>query len=665
MRLLLAFVLVSLSQVAVGQMDSTLRYDTAIVDRAFSELPGMVKKPEKQSGHSQVHVMLKDNATFGLGISVYNASRGRVPGMQIDPYYQVDTLTWRTNSPLVVLDGVVFNQSIGSYYNLNAFEYSDMRMILSRNGAIAYGGGGGNRGAIVLQSRSGEGLLKPTFDFNTTTTYAWTENDHFPVSHWNLSNSLGYAQDFGKLDLRLSTNYTVQPPGDAGIKGPSFWRLKANVGYTLPRFTARLILAGNEGWLINPNHSPQGSSDSRAQNDLLQGNLMMSYKLSNWLSLSGQFSRTKVSDVQSFNSVSYTQSTNHDNRLDAGNLLLHAKTRISKAFTLSGSAGWVANSTYSQSRGLSYEVTTHSILATTYIGFREKLFLEYVFRRDMVDYYFLSDAFNAYSFSGSYLFNHLIDPSGKVLSFSKIRASYGDNDCQLDTSVPRVGADYPYPGVQRSSAVEAGLEVGFLKGRIQLMGNYFKNKSYTPGPMAPPVDPVTGYTVTYYSVYYNTIVDGFEFLARMKIVEGKKFGLTTQLIAGWNKTSLERVSGSFFSGGHWPSATPDWIGGWLNQVTAGRFSFSMLIDVSMGGSVLGTTPGANNFHFFDKSFVKIREFSVGYNLSLSTRMKGFVSLSLRNPVTLYSNSDLDFETFTLNNYAGLGKSASVSFSLEF
>jgi len=710
MRLLLAIAFLLCALSGSSQVDSVLRADTAVVEQGFAALPGMPKSNVRLSAHSVVDASLKESGQFAAGISVYNTARGRVPGMQIDPYYQVDTLTWRNNSPLVVVDGVAFNQSIGNYYNLNAFEYDDMQMILGRNGTIAYGGGGGNRGAIVLHSRSGEGFTKPTFDFNTYTTYAWN-NDYYSTSQWQLSNSLAYAQDFGKLDLRVSTNYTAQPPGDTGFKGPSFWRLKANVGYTLERFSARLILNGNTGSLNQSTQSgfpggPLQSYTSQAQDDLLQGNLVMSYRLTDWLSISSQASRSHLTNDQKSASDSYSQARTYDYRLDAGNFLLHANKSFSDAFSVTATAGWMGNSILSNATGsssttsglsTSYEVTTHSMFASAEFGFKNKLFLGSTFRRDFADFYIWSDAYSAYSVFSSYSFNHLIDPAGKVLSFAKIRASYGHNDNRMDTSVPRVGTLYPFRSVQSAGAFETGLEAGFMRGRIQFMVNYFQNKSYSPGPMTAPIDPATGYTVTTFGAYYNTILDGFELLARMKVLEKKRITLTTQLIAGWNTTSIERLSGSFVSGNYdWPSPYPDWTGGWLNQVTFGKFSLSMLIDISMGGYVYGTNPsvlsgitpgtfltssgdstttitvidiynnntnlGSSQASFHDQTFVKIRDLTVAYNLSLFTKMKGYVSLSMRNLVTVYKKADFDPEIVYDNR---LNKSVSINFGLQF
>lgn len=715
MRLIPVILLVLLSRLVIAQADSTRRADTTVVEDRFSILPGMPVQSARHSAHAQVRIPLKENSTFGLGISVYNAARGRVPGMQIDPYYQVDTLTWRTSSPLVVVDGVVFNQSMRSFYNLNAFEYDDTRMILGNNGSLAYGGGGGTRGAIVLHSRSGEGYAMPTFDFNTYTTYAWN-NDYFLTSQWNLSNSFGYSQDFGNLDLRVSTNYTAEPPGDAGTKGPAFWGLKANVGYSLNRFTARLILQRNTRWI-----SQTGSTSFQSNNDLLQGNLMLAYSFNNWLSMSGQVSQSQLTDHEQRDMNTYASALTINDRLTSGNVLIHANKKVSNSISLSASAGWTVNSTHSNTTGnlssavtnppdirtlsRSYEVTTQSILATADIGYKEKLFVGSTFRRDFVDYYKQSDAYNAYSIYASYAFHGMIDPSAKVLSFAKVRTSYGRNDNRLDTSVPRVGSLNPFPGARRTSGVEAGLELGFLKGRIQFMGNYFLNTAYSNSSTAI-IDPATGYSATYFGYgNHDVIVDGFEFLARMNVVQRKSFSYATQLIAGWNTTTVETTSAPQIVFPNVPSQPsnpsnlpsspspyPDWTGGWLNQVTLGRLSFSMLIDVSMGGYIYSPSPryvsaasltssstaqlpdslSITRAHLFngnytipmvDRSFVKIRDISVGYQFPFFSRMKGFVALSFRNLVTLYSHSDTELEA--ANSLPALSKSASVSFSLQF
>jgi hypothetical protein len=710
-----------------GQADS-IRVDTAAAERSYSVLPGMASLTARQSSHALLDQSLNETAQPILGVSVLNTARGHVPGMYIDPYYQVDTLTWRNSSPLFVIDGMVFNQSIASYSNMNAFEYGDMHMILGRNGTIPYGGAG-NSGALILNSKTGEGFTRPVLDFNTYTTYAWGDPSN---SSWQLSNSLAYSQDFGKVDLRISTNYTPQPPGNGTYNGLDRMSVRINTGFTHNRLSARLILNSSSGWLDQhfSNYWPTaGSSSTSDTKNLLQGNLMLSYALTDWLTISSQASRTGIG-LKS-NRILNTSETGiaTDNRYDAGNILLNVNKKLSPSFALTGAFGVLANQVFSKSTGTAnspnglvelsreYNAGTNSILYTTEFGFKEKLFAGVNFRRDFVSFYNQSDAFNAYSVFGSYNFHGFIDRSGKVLSFAKLRLSYGQNDNLVDNTVPRLGTIYPYPSARRTNSFEVGLNAAFLKNRILFMGNYYLNKSYSPTPSAPPIDPATGYTVTYFNYLYNTHVNGFEFVAKMNILQKKGVNLTTQLNAGWSTTEVEQVNQgttyiltrlpSNLIGGSgvtvaWPSIVPDWTGGWLNQATLGRFSVSMLIDISAGGYFYALNPSVfaanqilpgvrtlspsdstisitaadirfNSAYFGnypqnlkDRTYIKLRDVSVGYNFPLATRMKAYVSVSFRNLVMLYSKSGQDPETEnSFTGYGSLNKSMSVNFSLQF
>jgi len=629
MRCLLLAILLRSAFPLFGQADSTRIVDTTAVAPGFIPLPGMAAIPAAESSLSILDASVEKTGQPNLGISVFNTIRGQVPGTYVDPYYQIDSVSWRNNSPMVVIDGVVFNQSIMGYYNLNTFEYSDLRMVLGRNGTIPYGGTG-NRGALVLQSKNGEGFTKPMLEFNTYTTYAWQSEGS--VSSWFLSNSLAYSQDFGKIDLRVSTNYGSLPPGSGSTAGPTNLSLRVNTGLSLSRLNARLILNTTESLLQSgqgPIALPQNNSTENRSN-VLQGNLTLSYQLTDWLTASSQLSRMNVTTDQE----SFTSNVTRENQNDMGNLLLNVNTRLSPSITFTSSMGAIANHTISKRTGYGQsgsfssenELNTNSLLGTASFGYQNSFFIGSHVRRDFVNYHFQSEAGNLYSVFSSYNFHKLVDPNGKVLSFGKVRVSYGKNG--------------------NTDSFEAGLDAGLLKGRINLMVNYYRNVRQNP-PSIIPNDPVTGYTYTYINYPgLDPIVNGLEFMARMKVVGTKKIELTTQLIAAWNSQTLESA----------------WTGGWLNQATWGRFSASMLIDVSAGGYTYGASP--YTFGLVDRTYIKFRDISMGYNFPMFSRMKAYLSLSLRN-LMLYSASGGDPEINPVTGFNRPNKSLSVNFNLQF
>ncbi|MBL7865027.1 MAG: hypothetical protein JNK10_09140, partial [Cyclobacteriaceae bacterium] len=268
---------------SMGQQDS-VRLDSGSHTHKVPALNGMPQTPMTEATFAAVPLITKDSYRYNQGLSVFNSFRGQVPGMIISPGTQVDTMTWRFNTPVMVVDGIPFKLLPGQVNNLNAFDVESATAILGPNASLPFGGSG-SRGALILKSKTGEGFAKPTFEANSYTTYSYGSED-YSGHQWLLSNSLAYGQDFGVVDVRVSGNYQMQPESSNMSKGPDGYGLRINTGLNLGRLSARLILNSNRmdgfqayytDFTMSPPISPipippQPSTPERVR-EALQGNL--------------------------------------------------------------------------------------------------------------------------------------------------------------------------------------------------------------------------------------------------------------------------------------------------------------------------------------------------------------------------------------------------------
>ncbi|MFN0217074.1 MAG: TonB-dependent receptor, partial [Saprospiraceae bacterium] len=217
-----------------GQSIDSVKTDS-IKTGYFTLTPALPKKQIHSSGN--VVVCIDDTTYFqtNYGISIFNSLRGQVPNFTIDPYFKVRSIGWRSSTPLLVIDGLPYSQEIINSYNFNAIEFTSINLLISGNASTLFGSNGAN-GAVILQTKSGEGKSKPTIEFNSYTTNSWNmieefnvtdirdsiinrvdslgiitpdtvqfyegENSKKRLTQWFLSNTLAYSQDFGKVDLR-------------------------------------------------------------------------------------------------------------------------------------------------------------------------------------------------------------------------------------------------------------------------------------------------------------------------------------------------------------------------------------------------------------------------------------------------------------------------------
>lgn len=673
MRLLINAIIVLTCTGLHAQQQDTTRIDST---SASYRLPGMPALSVRATSHAVIAINLRDLRQTNTGITLVSNLRGNIPNMSLDPSYQAQNLTWRNSRPVMVIDGISFNQDISGFYNLNTFEYDRLSMVLSRNGSVLFGGTGAG-GVLVASSRSGEGIAGPQVEVNSYTTYSW--DNTYGTNQWQYSNSIAYAQDFGKVDTRVSFNINQLPAGTNTVAAPDQFNLKINTGITLDRFSARLILTGLLGQQSISSQYPRLDSTSivrtfvsHTDKHTVQENLMLRYEFTKWLSASAQLSNMTLSSEYSASSGSLSYSNSSLQTYNGGNLMVHISTNDRKTIVLSASTGVAySENAYDRVNYLTYDQihsvpgATTSYLAALEASFRKHVYLGVNLRSDHFKSDFHSDQDNnAWSVFGNYHFSHLLDPSGRILSSSKIRTSYGFNYNPVDYTIPGTPntAGSIHSGLP-SRSFEAGLDATLFRGVAAFSFNYFDNKLfYEPEPV--PTDPPTGYTIVYSNSTGDYSTRGLEFLLNINALHSRATRITTQVLVGtYTEQFVHYPSGrvtTFGGGAGGYSPYPAWTASWLNRITWKRFYLSFLFDVSSGKKVYALSG------LQDLSFTRLREISVGFELPGLGWKKGFISLTGRNLAVFNSTAPFDPEANPINpSQTGPIKSFSLNLSLVF
>ena len=589
------------------------------------------------------------------GISIFNALRGRVPGLTVPSYFGVANSSGvRTgpfpfvNDALLVIDGVPFNNFIGQYANLNAFDYSSIAAF-SNTSALNFLGGS-NSGAFVLTSKSGEGVEGPLFEFNAYATYGWDElnnpqtNQTYKAGEWYMSNAIAYSQDFGKIDTRVS--YTAQKKFYESIAEPLIHYLKVNTGFVAsPRLDLRLIVDGRfskyDDTLRPIGSRPATMDESRAET-FLNANLMAKYKLSTAFTVTSQLGTSSYYSNLTQTGQTFGGTEKVTNTYNQANLVLNGSKDLSKKVNVAGFAGFqLFDQTFEQANSAygPYRINNNSKDNDRYPYFMgqgsfsiDRRFYASASYRDGTHVNSTNSSYsataNAYSLSSSLIFTDWIGKS--FLSFGKVRVSKGSHTVVLHGSYPPpdpryigiLGRAYPY----EVTNFETGLDLGFLKSRLNVTLNYYQNQE-------------------------SFSTRGWETDIRFKAVK---------------KTNLDFDSGVVLSNsisqfGNAPESNPYLRLGFLNQVKLKSIQVSMLIE-----SVTNYTGFASNTGFVNTSFTMLRDISIG--ITLPDSFLGFGTRSARIAVVVRNIAKLGGTGMNVDNASGLSifqKSASVNLNVTF
>ncbi len=604
------------------------------------------------------------------GFNVLNTLRGNVPNLSITPNAAYATGGLRSNASMLVIDGLPYANNIGHYYNLNSFEYSGVYALSSGNAAALYGGLGSN-GAIMLQSKTGEGFSKPSIEFNSFSTLNWDE-ERFPsqtsktYTQWMFTNTVAYNQDFGKIDTRVSYQYSFLPDGNTqGEYKIGNHAFKINTGFNItPRLSARLIFDGFN------NITSKDITDADSKN--LIGNLIVRYQILDWLLVSSQTSLGNIEEknqytINDYGKSKYNQTRIFSNIFTSLNKSFY-KTISFKTFVGAQMENWKVlreqwQTTSYLSQKLEYE--TFSLLGGAGLQLKDFFFFDFNYRQDQLSS-LPSDrnTLPTYAFSSSFVFSDAFHLRSSGFSLGKIRGSIGKGNLTRQSGYPQDWIQGNQAiGYDNKKMVETGLDMSFFSNRLSMSLTYFRDLYNGPVYPCPPNSGFCSITIPNDDLQ----IDGLELVIGGSIIKTDELSINSKVIWANHKTELKSEPSSVIT----PPAlilnpNPDWTGSFLNQLTWKNFFTAFLIDVRKGGDTFVWGYGLAE----DASQIKLRDLSIGYQFPTSGLnnlkiQRAQISLSARNLWVLYSNSDFDIEGNTYHSATNLQKSASVSLTMLF
>lgn len=456
---------------------------------------------------------INDREIFQLssGLSIFNTLRGQVPNADIGASALAASTSLRGQTPLLVIDGLPLNQAIIGNYNFNAFEYKSISAISSGNAAAGFYATSGMSGALLLQSKTGEGYDRPTIEVNSYSTLAsrrntiadLTDTDN-TIQQWVLSNSVAYMQDFGAFDTRISGNFTTLPSpstgADAHTRSYAF-RINSGVSIT-QKFTARVILDSYYQKLSSLNAIPYYSTgtqqdDGLGHQKLWQANLALSYQLLEWLKVSTQGSLSKIeNDTRDYTVRSFPNTTppsqvletsTLDHKRTFANLFLSANKKLSTNFSFTAFTGlqyekfksnreWVQAQSepdyYVNFSRQWIEPKINSWLNGVGFNYHGFVFADASYRRDRSS----GEHSDTYAASGSFVYSEAFHLAGNIFSSGRIRGSIGKTDLVNVVTYPygwpeSMAANMPVSGKN----FEAGTDAGLMNDRVTFSLSYFRN----------------------------------------------------------------------------------------------------------------------------------------------------------------------------------------------
>ncbi|MBX2944576.1 MAG: hypothetical protein KF725_01985 [Cyclobacteriaceae bacterium] len=615
---------------------------------------------------------------FSAGAPVFHLLRGQTPNLSVPARAHFFTAGVRSNQSLLIVDGVPLNPLTTSSFNFNAFEFSRISASGSANTANMYGGAAGN-GVVVLETKTGEGAEKPEFEFNAYSTRGWnadTRDFGLPddLHQWNHSWSLAYRQDFGAVDTRISYNFSLQPKlsNDVGARF-SYHNASINTGVDLNKLKVRLVL--NDYYQqYNSSDSYQGPAGLTTQTttgnrNFAQGNIMASYEVITGVKLTAQWVYAEVDLMNKNEFIVDNNKSIARNELfqkrNFSNVVADWRLKPITDLIWSGYAGMQFNHSrfsvygYNETTSGSIELS-HSeryknpaLLLGTEVGWKEILFFNYSYRNEK--HSAINDSRSNYTVGANLIFSNLIKPSSKVLTFGKLRFSYGERYFMTNQNFPFSSAVREPALPENKRTLETGFDTGWLNNRIQFSLTHFNDLIYdrTVASTSP------GGSVTFVNVK-NITQKGIELIAGAVPVKREHIEHNVKLIWGNSRTQIGSYGGVPV-GSLDISPNPDWTGSIFNQLTWKNLWLSALLDVSHGGDILSYSGVPL---ILDASFTKLRDVSVG------SRLPDFVTerIGLRNAMVSLTGRNLWIQTKQGFDREAMGpfefqKSISLSLSL--
>jgi hypothetical protein len=610
-------------------------------------------------------VLPKDQIGFQTyaGFNAINMLRGHAPNLTLNP--NAGSPSGSAGS-LLVIDGLPYSNTFGGYYNLNSFEYGNIYAFRSGNAGALYGGSAAN-GSVFLQSKTGENIAKPTFEFNSTTANSWSASqltgDTEAWKQWLLVNSLAFQQDFGAMDTRVSYTFSAQPPDNSPTEAATkFHAVKINTGLNIgSRFTTRLILDHfqnpinfNQGYFVWGQPSTVQYYKHELLNKNTQGNLRLQYQITPWLALASQSALTRLKSKGSTELQSGPRSESNQRRAFV-NFFVNTNHTVLENFRVKAFVGGQYEKqkleselyTSTSSAGSKMERETKTLMGGAGLQFKNYLFANFDYRKDYLST-FGPDNNDAptYSFNASFILSEAMKLDNSWLPYTKLRASLGNASIvpfQQYPDFPSYTGSFPNPSLRPSTRfmTEYGIDMLFMQEKLGANGNYFRTReedmlaqSFIPG--------TTGGT----TVWVNRGVlstNGWEIILSVSPVKNSNFNWQTKFIWATYKTKIDLEGSSSGGGGSGTvigSPNPDWRGSYLNQITWKGWFSSFLVDIRKGGDFI-TYEYDGNFPtivLIDGTMARLRDFSMGYRIPMHSQVMQEIQVSLsgRNLWTIYS-----------------------------
>ena len=631
--------------------------------------------PLRSLGNFAVVASDKHARQTNAGFGVLNTLRGHMPNFDMGAIYSNQTGDLRFAYPLMVIDGLPFSNQSFDYYNINTFEFENLYALSSGNAVSMYGTSA-SRGAFILETKNGRGVLDPTLEFNSTTSYSWEKLESDPIfqveertiQQWRFTNAIAFMQDFGKVDTRVSYTNSFLPKDDlAGDTRRDNHAFKVNTGVDVLRgLNARLILDHFSSRDLSKNLL----GTTNRSNKTLQGNLILTYKVLSWLTLNSQTALAQLDK----NGASPSTETNAEQKRKLVNLFISVKKSFGSRLAYTAFSGiqyennGIANSVSAASgiAGSERKYVTKTLSMGMGMQYINALFVDFSYRRD--DFSMLPDGNSKPNWSVSSAFNFLdaFNWGSRIAPAAKLRASYGVTSVPYSQGFPYSLDSYWASFVvnhPKTNMLETGIDLSLLMDRLTLSGTYFYIDEKSPTLIASPGN--SGYDQTFIGVG-AVKQKGFEAIIAGTPIKRTNISLLTKLTWGSYDMHVKQPGGydpssePIFLGYHYP----DWRGSILNQFELKRFFTTFLIDARKGGNVLqyDYSSADGSLTVQDGTQVKLRDVSLGY--SLPTRKTKInmvhVALSFRNIWLIYSKANQDVEQSVMNPQ----KSANISLSLN-
>lgn len=599
------FILLGYTLFSKGQEIEQLNQNDSVQSQIV-EIAPYYSMNKSQAGNYFKVVDDQEVLQFSTGVSVFNALRGQAPALFLPSYFANAGLAGMrtgyfvtTRDAVILIDGVPFNNQISDYYNLNGLDIASISSISNSN-AVSFIAST-NSGAFIVQSKSAEGLTKPTLEFNSSFSKGFFEspsNGGSPkLNEKYFANSLTYSRDFGKVDTRISYTFLNQPmvyttPGN-------IHNLKINTGMQISdKFKVRMILTDQYSRQLitlqaRPLPGTMDQADINRITNFFSGNILGQYQVNENLRLTSQiyYSDFVLDSLSTTQQTMITTDHEKENYLVGANLFMNYTKVFSNRNSISAFAGGkLAQQHYSsylretQNGGVEFdlmnELTTSSpqLSGGIEFGYKAFLFLKGQFSSGKFKNEFDRDNDQGnYLLSSSFIFSELWRPD--FLTFGKVRASYGAQEIVPYNSYPTQLGTFKSFNVD---GFEAGADFGLFKNKISTSFSYFSNReSY---------DGFNGL-----EKYYRK---GWEMDIQYFPVKNKDFTYQVGLLlSSWKSrlaTNWIGVDENF--------SNPSWRNSLLNQLYWKDFTFICIIESLKDNTV------------FNESTLKLRDISLGYTL---------------------------------------------------